>query len=156
VCALSCDFDDAEINLAEEPDESDPRAALKKRLAALKAARVSDFGGGGVVCEGPTGLAVLVWLWRQILFVWFCVVSTHATVQDGAREANHQQSVEEDRLSKLPKNYESKKRRAEWVLENEARKKVRWANNNRRSAQPQPRRLASKPISSTAHTGLGG
>eukprot|EP00048_Salpingoeca_helianthica_P023498 m.24760 g.24760 ORF g.24760 m.24760 type:complete len:260 (+) comp8760_c0_seq1:1965-2744(+) len=66
---------------AEEIDESDPRAAMKKRLAALKAAR------------------------------------------SGARQANHEQVVEEDRRAKLPKNFESKKRRAEWVLENEEKKK---------------------------------
>lgn len=34
-----------------------------------------------------------------------------------ARKSNHEQVVEEDRLSKLPKNYEMKQMRQKWELE---------------------------------------
>ncbi|XP_063243157.1 pre-mRNA-splicing factor SYF2 [Bacillus rossius redtenbacheri] len=36
-----------------------------------------------------------------------------------ARQLNHQEVVEEDKRSQLPSNWESQKRRAEWVLEDE-------------------------------------
>lgn len=45
-------------------------------------------------------------------------------MQSEARKANHDEVVEEDRKSKLPRNYEGRRRRAEWELENEAKKKV--------------------------------
>jgi pre-mRNA-splicing factor SYF2 len=41
-----------------------------------------------------------------------------------ARKANHEEVVEEDRRQKLPRNYESRKRRAEVELETEEMKKV--------------------------------
>jgi hypothetical protein len=44
-------------------------------------------------------------------------------LQEETRKLNHEQVVEEDRLSKLPKNFEAKRRRQEWELnEIEARK----------------------------------
>ena len=42
-----------------------------------------------------------------------------------ARKANHEEVVEEARREKLPKNFEARKRRAEWELQNEEKKKVR-------------------------------
>uniref|UniRef100_A0A914EJC3 Pre-mRNA-splicing factor SYF2 n=1 Tax=Acrobeloides nanus TaxID=290746 RepID=A0A914EJC3_9BILA len=45
--------------------------------------------------------------------------------REDARKLNHEQVVEEDRLSKLPKNFEAKRRRQEWELnEIEARKEA--------------------------------
>lgn len=40
-----------------------------------------------------------------------------------AREKNHQAVVEEDRVAKLPANYEARRRRAEWEEEHEKAKK---------------------------------
>ena len=45
-------------------------------------------------------------------------------LQREAREANHAEVVEEDKRSKLPKNYEARKRRAEYEEDYERRKKV--------------------------------
>jgi pre-mRNA-splicing factor SYF2 len=36
---------------------------------------------------------------------------------------NHQEVVEEDKRNKLPSNWEARKRQAEWVLENEQKRK---------------------------------
>uniref|UniRef100_A0A914DQJ0 Pre-mRNA-splicing factor SYF2 n=1 Tax=Acrobeloides nanus TaxID=290746 RepID=A0A914DQJ0_9BILA len=48
--------------------------------------------------------------------------SLHKRRED-ARKLNHEQVVEEDRVSKLPSNFEAKRRRQEWELEEiEARK----------------------------------
>lgn len=44
--------------------------------------------------------------------------------QQEARKQNHEQVVEEDRKSKLPVNFESKKARQEWELEEIEAKKV--------------------------------
>jgi len=41
-----------------------------------------------------------------------------------ARKANHEEVVEEDRRAKLPKNFESRKRRAEWELQNQEQKQA--------------------------------
>lgn len=40
-----------------------------------------------------------------------------------ARQMNHQEVVEEDKRNKLPSNWEARKRQAEWVLENEQKRK---------------------------------
>jgi hypothetical protein len=37
--------------------------------------------------------------------------------QEEGRKLNHDQVVEEDRISKLPRNFEAKRRRQEWELE---------------------------------------
>jgi hypothetical protein len=36
---------------------------------------------------------------------------------------NHQEVVEEDKRNKLPSNWEARKRQAEWVLEDEQKRK---------------------------------
>ena len=36
---------------------------------------------------------------------------------------NHQEVVEEDKRNKLPPNWEARKRQAEWVLEDERKRK---------------------------------
>ena len=46
------------------------------------------------------------------------------TAQREARQANHEQVVEEDRRSKLPKNFDARKRKAEYEADYEKRKKV--------------------------------
>nr|CAG4643525.1 EOG090X0ECA [Ilyocryptus agilis] len=40
-----------------------------------------------------------------------------------ARKKNHTEVVEEDRRSKLPANYEAKKARADWILDDDARRR---------------------------------
>ncbi len=59
--------------------------------------------------------------------------------QADARKANHDEVVEEDKKMKLPKNFESRKRCAEWELENDARKKVvrdtRWVRAHTQKAE---------------------
>lgn len=42
-----------------------------------------------------------------------------------ARKLNHQEVVEEDKRLKLPANWEAKKARLEWELQEEEKKKVR-------------------------------
>ena len=42
--------------------------------------------------------------------------------QNEARKLNHQEVLEEERRSKLPTNYEARLRRAEWILEDEAKR----------------------------------
>ena len=44
--------------------------------------------------------------------------------QREARELNHEQIVEEDKRAKLPKNYEARKRRAEWEEDYQKKKEV--------------------------------
>jgi pre-mRNA-splicing factor SYF2 len=44
-------------------------------------------------------------------------------LQNEARQMNHQEVVEEDRRSKLPPNWEARKRQAEWVIEDERKRK---------------------------------
>ncbi|XP_043498591.1 pre-mRNA-splicing factor Syf2 [Polistes fuscatus] len=41
-----------------------------------------------------------------------------------ARQENHKEVVEEDKRNKLPANYESRKRQAEWILQDEAARKA--------------------------------
>lgn len=36
--------------------------------------------------------------------------------QNEARQLNHQEVVEEDKRNKLPNNWEARKRKAEWIL----------------------------------------
>jgi len=48
---------------------------------------------------------------------------TTLLLQNEARQMNHQEVVEEDRRNKLPPNWEARKRQAEWVLEDERKRK---------------------------------
>lgn len=41
-----------------------------------------------------------------------------------ARQQNHKEVVEEDKRNKLPANWESRKRQAEWIIQDEAARKV--------------------------------
>lgn len=41
-----------------------------------------------------------------------------------ARQQNHKEVVEEDKRNKLPSNWESRKRQAEWIIQDEAARKV--------------------------------
>ena len=43
--------------------------------------------------------------------------------QNEARQMNHQEVVEEDKRNKLPPNWEARKRQAEWILNDEAKRK---------------------------------
>lgn len=40
-------------------------------------------------------------------------------VKNEARQLNHKEVVEEDKRNKLPANWEARKRRAEWILDDE-------------------------------------
>ncbi|CAG2062091.1 unnamed protein product, partial [Timema podura] len=40
-----------------------------------------------------------------------------------ARQLNHQEVVEEDKRNNLPTNWEARKRKAEWILQDEEKKK---------------------------------
>ena len=44
-------------------------------------------------------------------------------MQNEARKLNHKEVVEEDKRNKLPTNWEARKRKAEWVLNDEQQKK---------------------------------
>lgn len=44
--------------------------------------------------------------------------------QNEARKLNHKEVVEEDRRKKLPANWESRKKKAEWEVANEEARKV--------------------------------
>ena len=46
------------------------------------------------------------------------------SLQNEARKLNHAEVVEEDKRNKLPANYEAKKRSAEWLLEDDKKRKV--------------------------------
>lgn len=50
---------------------------------------------------------------------------THSTLlsQNEARMQNHKEVVEEDKRNKLPSNWESRKRQAEWIMQDEAARK---------------------------------
>ena len=52
----------------------------------------------------------------------FCF--TYPLFQQESRKQNHQSVVEEDRQSKLPKNYDIKRKRQEWELEEMEERKV--------------------------------
>lgn len=41
-------------------------------------------------------------------------------MQNEARQLNHLEVIEEDRRSKLPSNWEARKERAQWILDDEA------------------------------------
>lgn len=43
--------------------------------------------------------------------------------QNEARMQNHKEVVEEDKRNKLPSNWESRKRQAEWIMQDEAARK---------------------------------
>ncbi|KAL1122086.1 hypothetical protein AAG570_003492 [Ranatra chinensis] len=43
--------------------------------------------------------------------------------QNEARQLNHKEVIEEDKRNKLPTNWEARKRRAEWILEDEEKRK---------------------------------
>lgn len=44
--------------------------------------------------------------------------------QNEARKLNHQEVVEEDKRSKLPANFEQKRKRVDWEEEQEKKRKV--------------------------------
>ena len=48
----------------------------------------------------------------------------HFFLQNEARKLNHQEVAEEDRRSKLPKNFEARKRQLDWEEEQETKKQV--------------------------------
>ena len=48
----------------------------------------------------------------------------HVHLKEESRKLNHEHVVDEDRRSKLPKNYESKRKRQEWELEEIVARKV--------------------------------
>ena len=52
------------------------------------------------------------------------IIYIYIIIQNEARKLNHQEVVEEDRRKKLPVNYESRRRRAEWEIQEEEAKKV--------------------------------
>jgi len=43
--------------------------------------------------------------------------------QNEARIQNHKEVIEEDKRNKLPANWESRKRQAEWIIQDEAARK---------------------------------
>lgn len=45
-------------------------------------------------------------------------------MQNEARQQNHKEVVEEDKRNKLPSNWESRKRQAEWIIQDEAARKA--------------------------------
>ena len=45
-------------------------------------------------------------------------------LQNEARQQNHKEVVEEDKRNKLPSNWESRKRQAEWIIQDEAARKA--------------------------------
>ena len=73
----------------------------------------------GDVCSHILGDCVLH---GCILLVVLLMVTT-LLLQNEARQMNHQEVVEEDRRNKLPPNWEARKRQAEWVLEDERKRK---------------------------------
>ncbi|KAF7390813.1 pre-mRNA-splicing factor Syf2 [Vespula maculifrons] len=46
------------------------------------------------------------------------------TKRNEARQENHKEVVEEDKRNKLPANWESRKRQAEWIIQDEAARKI--------------------------------
>lgn len=42
--------------------------------------------------------------------------------QNEARQLNHKEVVEEDKRNALPSNWEARKRKAEWILSDEAQR----------------------------------
>ena len=47
-------------------------------------------------------------------------------LKNEARKLNHKEVVEEDRKSKLPTNFEAKRKRIEWEEEQEKKRKVNY------------------------------
>jgi len=45
------------------------------------------------------------------------------SLQNEARKHNHQEVVEEDKRKKLPSNWEARKRQADWLAEDEEKRK---------------------------------
>lgn len=50
-------------------------------------------------------------------------ISSILIQQNEARMQNHKEVVEEDKRNKLPANWESRKRQAEWIMQDEAARK---------------------------------
>ncbi|XP_071455238.1 pre-mRNA-splicing factor SYF2 [Hetaerina americana] len=46
------------------------------------------------------------------------------TKRNEARQLNHKEVIEEDKRNKLPSNWEARKRRAEWILEDEQKREA--------------------------------
>lgn len=46
------------------------------------------------------------------------------TKRNEARQQNHKEVVEEDKRNKLPSNWASRKRQAEWIIQDEAARKA--------------------------------
>jgi pre-mRNA-splicing factor SYF2 len=64
-------------------------------------------------------------LHKQRVSFSFCKFNSLLDLQEESRKLNHNQVVEEDRQLKLPRNFESKRKRKEWELEDiEARKEA--------------------------------
>ena len=79
--------------------------------------------------------AALTWLkndWHmQLLYTFRCMKQhnrIHFFLQNEARKLNHQEVAEEDRRSKLPKNFEARKRQLDWEEEQETKKQVGLCN----------------------------
>lgn len=58
---------------------------------------------------------------RIIEMIKYCVC-----LQQESRKANHAEVAEEDRKSKLPRNWESRKRRQDYIVEEDDQRKVRF------------------------------
>ena len=54
----------------------------------------------------------------------FIINHLSCSIKEESRKLNHAHVVDEDRRSKLPKNYESKRKRQEWELEEIVARKV--------------------------------
>lgn len=60
------------------------------------------------------------WLKKFFKITFDCVFND----QNEARKLNHQEVVEEDKRSKLPANFEQKRKRVDWEEEQEKKRKV--------------------------------
>lgn len=52
------------------------------------------------------------------------ISSLFLDLQNEARKLNHKEVVDEDKRNKLPSNYEARKRRAEWEIMDDEKRKV--------------------------------
>ena len=50
--------------------------------------------------------------------------NVYCQIKNEAKKLNHQEVVEEDKRNKLPANFEVRRRKAEWELQDEEAKKV--------------------------------
>ena len=64
---------------------------------------------------------IYIYIFCIIIYIYIYI---YIIIQNEARKLNHQEVVEEDRRKKLPVNYESRRRRAEWEIQEEEAKKV--------------------------------